>query len=193
MTFLFTDVEGSTRLWAADADAMSASLVVHDEILRSAIESRGGFVFTTAGDSFATAFSHASDAIDAASALQAGLAEADWPGPLLRVRVGVHLGEAKERDVDYFGPAVNTAARAEAAGDHQRVRRSNNETESSDNGVRSGSSVGTNSNNRQPRWELRGRGETHNAPGERTIRALRNHRNAVSIINQAHVAASSSG
>jgi class 3 adenylate cyclase len=53
VTFLFSDVEGSTRLWAADVDAMSASLLVHDEILRSAIESRGGYVFTTAGDSFA--------------------------------------------------------------------------------------------------------------------------------------------
>jgi hypothetical protein len=61
VTFLFTDVQGSTRLWAADADAMSASLLVHDEILRSAIESRGGYVFTTAGDSFAAAFGRASD------------------------------------------------------------------------------------------------------------------------------------
>lgn len=51
VTFLFTDVEGSTRLWAADKDAMSASLLAHDAILRTAIEGNGGYVFTTAGDS----------------------------------------------------------------------------------------------------------------------------------------------
>ena len=56
VTFLFTDVEGSTRLWAADKDAMSSSLLVHDAILREAIEGNGGYVFTTAGDSFAAAF-----------------------------------------------------------------------------------------------------------------------------------------
>lgn len=114
--FLFTDVEGSTRLWAADAEAMSASLLVHDAVVRSAIESAGGYVFTTAGDSFAAAFSRASDAVSAALAIQAGLADAVWPGPALRVRTGMHLGEAEERDGDYFGPTVNTAARVEAAG-----------------------------------------------------------------------------
>ena len=109
VTFLFTDVEGSTRLWAADSGAMSMSLLVHDAVLRSAIESTGGYVFTTAGDSFAAAFSRASDAVSAALAIQAGLADAVWPGPRLRVRVGMHLGEAEERGGDYFGPVVNTA------------------------------------------------------------------------------------
>ena len=66
VTFLFTDVEGSTRLWAADTDAMAVSLRVHDAILRDAIESNGGYVFNTAGDSFAAAFSRASDAVVAA-------------------------------------------------------------------------------------------------------------------------------
>ena len=66
VTFLFTDVEGSTRLWAADSEAMSASLLVHDRILRATIESHGGYVFTTAGDSFAAAFARASDAVAAA-------------------------------------------------------------------------------------------------------------------------------
>jgi len=56
VTFLFTDVEGSTRLWAADEAAMSASLLLHDSIVREAIESVGGFVFTTAGDSFSAMF-----------------------------------------------------------------------------------------------------------------------------------------
>jgi predicted ATPase/class 3 adenylate cyclase len=116
VTFLFTDVEGSTRLWAADAAAMSSSLLVHDSILREAIEAQGGYVFTTAGDSFAAAFSKASDAVNAAGRIQAGLAEAVWPGPVLRVRIGIHLGEAEERGGDYFGPVVNTTARVEAAG-----------------------------------------------------------------------------
>ena len=59
VTFLFTDVEGSTRLWAADYGGMSASLLVHDAILRTAIESHGGYVLTAAGDSFAAAFARA--------------------------------------------------------------------------------------------------------------------------------------
>ena len=117
VTFLFTDVEGSTRLWAADSDAMSASLQVHDRILRWAIESFGGYVFTTAGDSFAAAFARASDAVAAAAQAQRELAGAAWgSGPALRVRMGMHLGEAEERGGDYFGPVVNTAARVEAAG-----------------------------------------------------------------------------
>ena len=95
---------------------MSASLLVHDSILREAIESCDGYVFTTAGDSFAAAFSKASDAVNAAGQIQAKLAAASWPGPALRVRIGVHLGEAEERGGDYFGPVVNTTARVEAAG-----------------------------------------------------------------------------
>jgi len=114
VTFLFTDVQGSTRLRAADKEAMSASLLVHDSILRGAIEGNGGHVFTTAGDSFAAAFGRASDA--AATESQRALTDADWPGPALRVRMGLHLGEAEERGGDYFGPVVNTAARIEAAG-----------------------------------------------------------------------------
>lgn len=116
VTFLFTDVEGSTRLWSADTEAMSASLGVHDTILRDAIEAHKGYVFTTAGDSFAAAFHRPSDALRAASAAQAGLAEVAWPGPVLRVRMGIHLGETEERGGDYFGPVVNLTARVEAAG-----------------------------------------------------------------------------
>ena len=116
VSLLFTDVEGSTRLWAADAEAMSASLRVHDDILRRAVETRGGYVFTTAGDSFAVAFSQASAAVEAAIAAQADLDSAPWPGPALRVRMGLHLGEAEERGGDYFGPVVNACARVEATG-----------------------------------------------------------------------------
>ena len=116
MTFLFTDVEGSTRLWALDPAAMSASLQLHDSILRGAIEGHGGYVFTTAGDSFAAAFQDSSAAVGAATAAQASLAQAVWPGPVLRVRMGLHVGTAEERGGDYFGPDVNTTARVDAAG-----------------------------------------------------------------------------
>jgi hypothetical protein len=111
VTFLFTDVEGSTRLWAEDPDAMSASLRVHDQIMRSSIEARGGYVFTTAGDAFCAAFARASDGLAAAERTQAALGEASWPGPALRVRMGLHLGEAEERGGDYFGSVVNLTAR----------------------------------------------------------------------------------
>ena len=91
-------------------------MLVHDAIVRTAIEGNGGYVFTTAGDSFAAAFGRASDAVRAATQSQLALHEAAWPGPALRVRMGLHLGEAEERGGDYFGPVVNTAARVEAAG-----------------------------------------------------------------------------
>lgn len=116
VTFLFTDVEGSTRLWSDDSDAMSASLQVHDTIVRSGIESAGGYVFSTAGDSFAAAFDRSSEAVRAIADIQSALGNATWPGPELRIRAGLHLGEAEQRDRDYFGPAVNTAARISASG-----------------------------------------------------------------------------
>ena len=143
VTFLFTDVEGSTRLWATDKDLMSASLLVRDAILRAAIEGNGGYAFTTAGDSFAAAFAKASDAVRAATKSQRALTDATWPGPTLRVRMGLHLGEAEERGGDYFGPVVNTAARVEAAGHGgqvlvtEPVRIAAGVTDVSDLGVRS--------------------------------------------------------
>ena len=82
---------------------MAASLALHDAIVRDAIESGGGYVFSTAGDSFGAAFARASDAVAAALETQAPPRAAAWPGPALRVRVGLHLGEAEERGGDYFG------------------------------------------------------------------------------------------
>ena len=116
VTFLFTDVEGSTRLWAADAEAMSGSLRSHDAVLEETIAAAGGYVFARAGDSFAAAFGRTSDAVSAAERAQAELSAVAWSGPRLGVRMGLHLGEAEERGGDYFGPAVNLAARIEAAG-----------------------------------------------------------------------------
>ena len=112
VTLLFTDVEGSTRLWEAERDAMAAALRRHDEILREAIEQVGGYVFKTVGDSFCAAFSAARAGLDAALTAQRSLAAQSWPTsrPIV-VRMGLHAGVCEERDGDYFGPAVNRAAR----------------------------------------------------------------------------------
>jgi predicted ATPase/class 3 adenylate cyclase len=112
VTFLFTDIEGSTPLWDSYPDAMGAALGRHDEILRAAIEVNGGYVFSTGGDGFGAVFSRAADAIAAALAAQRDLCAEVWVGgPVLRVRMGVHTGEAEERGGDFFGPPVNRAAR----------------------------------------------------------------------------------
>ena len=112
VTLLFTDVEGSTRLWEAERDAMAAALRRHDEILREAIEQVGGYVFKTVGDAFCAAFSAARAGLDAALTAQRSLAAQSWPTsrPIV-VRMGLHAGVCEERDGDYFGPAVNRAAR----------------------------------------------------------------------------------
>ncbi len=117
MTFLFTDVEGSTRLWEDHPADMQVALELHDQILRSAIEARDGYVFSTAGDAFAAAFARADDAVEAARSAQDRLAAASWPAAAqIRVRMGSHTGEANERDGDYFGPSLNRAARIMSAG-----------------------------------------------------------------------------
>lgn len=116
VTFLLSDVVGSTRLWAADADGMAASLRRHDAVFRAQAAEHGGYVFSTAGDSFAMAFGRATTAAACAEGIQRELAGVDWEGgPELSVRLGLHLGEAEERDGDYFGPVVNLAARVMAA------------------------------------------------------------------------------
>ena len=91
------------------------ALAAHDRILRAAIEEHDGYVFSTAGDAFSAAFSTPAEAVGAAVEAQRRLgAEA---GPVaVRVRMGLHTGTAEERDGDYFGPAVNRAARVMAAG-----------------------------------------------------------------------------
>lgn len=116
IAFLFSDVEGSTRLWESDPDGMAASLAHHDRIIRSNVDTHRGHVFSTAGDAFAVAFGSTDQAVAAAVAIQLGLMEADWPGPPLRIRMGIHTGTAEERDGDYFGPVLNRAARIMSAG-----------------------------------------------------------------------------
>jgi predicted ATPase/class 3 adenylate cyclase len=118
VTFLFTDIEGSTKMWEHDVPAMQAALARHDELLRWAIEERGGYVFKTVGDAFCAAFPTAPDALETALEAQQRLLEEQWSqksGPL-KVRMALHTGAAEERDGDYFGPAVNRVARLLSAG-----------------------------------------------------------------------------
>ena len=110
VTFLFTDIEGSTRLWEDRPDEMRAALARHDEIVRASIEGHGGHVFATGGDGFAVAFAAAADAVAAGVEAQRGLV-AESSSLSLDVRIGVHTGEAAERGGDYFGSVVNRAAR----------------------------------------------------------------------------------
>src|SRR5215218_11091597 len=91
VTFLFTDIEGSIKLWEQDAPAMQASLARHDEILERAIEKRGGYVFKTIGDAFCAAFPTASQALEAALSAQRTLFAAEWnESEPLRVRMALH-------------------------------------------------------------------------------------------------------
>ncbi|MBI3973469.1 MAG: adenylate/guanylate cyclase domain-containing protein [Chloroflexi bacterium] len=116
VTFLFTDIEGSTRLWEQHARAMEAALARHDTILRSSIEAHGGYVFKTVGDAFCAVFGDTLDALAAAVAAQRAVLSESWGevGPL-RVRMALHAGAAQQRDGDYFGPPLNRAARLLAA------------------------------------------------------------------------------
>ena len=102
VTFLFTDIEGSTRLWEEQKQAMSEALKSHDRLVREAIDTNGGYVFSTAGDGFAVAFASAVDAISAAVDAQRAILEDQAPLSL-GVRMGIHTGEATLRDGDYFG------------------------------------------------------------------------------------------
>jgi predicted ATPase len=96
---------------------MRAALVRHDAILRAAVDGQGGYVFSTSGDGLAAAFQAASAAVAAATGAQDALGREEWPTSRpLRVRMGLHTGEAQWRDGDYFGPALNRGARLMAAG-----------------------------------------------------------------------------
>ncbi len=117
VAFLFTDVEGSAVLWSQRREAMKAALVRHEVILRHAIEANGGRVFKTMGDSFCSAFHTTREAVSAAIDAQRALLAEPWEGACtVRVRIAIHVGEAEERDGDYFGPPVNRVARLLGAG-----------------------------------------------------------------------------
>jgi predicted ATPase/class 3 adenylate cyclase len=117
VTFLFTDIEGSTKLWERSPEAMQRALVCHDKVPQKVIEPHGGYVFKTVGDAFCAAFAAATHALEAALETQRALLEEEWEvtGPL-RVRMALHTGAAEERGGDYFGPPVNRVARLLSAG-----------------------------------------------------------------------------
>jgi len=130
VTFLFTDIEGSTRLWQQDEFAMRAALSRHDELLRSAVADHGGTVFSSMGDGIAAAFPAASAAVRAALSAQQLIGAEAWPTATpIRVRMGLHTGEAESREGDYFGTAVNRAARLMAVGHGGQVLCSSATTE----------------------------------------------------------------
>jgi predicted ATPase/class 3 adenylate cyclase len=117
VTFLFTDIEGSSRLWEAFPDAMAEALDSHDALLREAIEAHQGYVVKSTGDGLFAAFATGHSAVAAAIACQVALREASWEetGPL-RVRIGLHTGEAVYNDGDYHSQIVNRTARLMSAG-----------------------------------------------------------------------------
>ncbi len=102
VTFLFTDIEGSTPLWEREPEKMTVALERHHTLLRAAIESNGGQVFKIIGDAFQAAFVVPAQALAAALAAQRGLAAEAWPTSApLRVRMGVHVGQAEAHETDY--------------------------------------------------------------------------------------------
>lgn len=122
LAFLFTDLEGSTRLWQQYPEAMKTVLARHDELVRTAVEASNGEVVKTTGDGFHVAFSSAQDGLNACIRAQRSLLEERWEktGPL-QVRMGLHIGEAQQRGGDYYGTVVNRAARLMSAANGGQV------------------------------------------------------------------------
>jgi len=114
VTYLFTDIEGSTRLWEHFPDQMRQTLIRHDALIESCVKRHGGMIVRPRGegDSRFAVFRHASDAVASAVSIQSDLAHEPWPRETpLRVRIALHTGEADVRAGDYYGTAVNRCAR----------------------------------------------------------------------------------
>jgi serine/threonine protein kinase/class 3 adenylate cyclase len=116
VTFLFTDIQGSTAMWERNPTRMEAALARHDEIVRTVVESNGGYVFKTVGDAFCAAFTIPRQALDATLAAQRALGAEEWGETPVRVRTALHTGATEERNGDYFGPPVNRVARLLSTG-----------------------------------------------------------------------------
>lgn len=113
VTFLYTDIEGSTKRWESSPTAMKGAVERHDAILREAIEAHGGHVFRTEGDAFRAAFRTAPQALRAALGAQRALYAEPWSREIgaIQVRMALHTGEVEVRDGDYVGPSLNRMAR----------------------------------------------------------------------------------
>jgi predicted ATPase/class 3 adenylate cyclase len=114
VTFVFTDVEGSTQLWEEAPESMMEALNLHDEVISEAVETNGGVSVKPRGegDSRFLVFRTAVGATEAVAEIQRGLATSDWPTPRpIRVRASLHTGDAELQMGDYYGPSVNRAAR----------------------------------------------------------------------------------
>ncbi|HSI15085.1 MAG TPA: adenylate/guanylate cyclase domain-containing protein [Chthoniobacter sp.] len=112
ITFLFSDIEGSSKKWEQHPDAMRVALAAHDKMLREAFESQGGYVFKTVGDAFCVAFDTVLQALVGALQAQRALRATAWQGiDELKVRMALHTGAAEHRDGDYFGQSLNRVAR----------------------------------------------------------------------------------
>src|SRR5690242_16354784 len=112
VTFLFTDIVGSTRRWEQQPAAMAAAFAQQEMILRQAIAAYGGYTYTQIGDGFQAAFPTAPAALAAAVAAQRALHAAAWDGiEPVRVRMALHTGTTEERPDDYVGPLLNRLAR----------------------------------------------------------------------------------
>src|SRR5689334_2777240 len=112
VTFLFTDIEGSTKLWEQYPEAMKSALARHDGILRQAIEANHGVFIKTTGDGCHAVFAGAEDGILAARDAQQAFFAESWgeiAPDTVRVRMGLHSGDAEVRAGDYFGPTLNRA------------------------------------------------------------------------------------
>lgn len=117
VTFLLTDIEGSTRRWELEPEAMRQALVRHDALVTACIRRQNGFVVKSKGegDSVFAVFRHVRDAVAAALVVQCALAAENWPTQTpLKVRMAIHTGEIELRDGDYYGPTVNRCARLRA-------------------------------------------------------------------------------
>lgn len=124
VTFLLTDIEGSTVAWEADADAMAVALARHDEIVEQVVTSGGGRLVKTRGEGDATfsVFDRPSAAAAAAIELQEAIRHEPWAlADPMRIRVALHTGEVELRDGDYFGRAVNRAARLRSLADGDQI------------------------------------------------------------------------
>jgi len=113
---MFTDIEGSNRLWTGDPDMMSADLAVHDSVIRASADINGGRVVKHTGDGFFLVFDNPASASACAMEIQLSMVSSGILHNRIRLRIGIHTGEAEERNNDYFGPDVNLAARVMAAG-----------------------------------------------------------------------------